>query len=79
VGEGFDEFEDFHIASQFLTQFAPETGFEGFVRFAFAARKLPQTAQVRVRVPLGDEQFPVTEDEPGRDFDDPPWLTGFRC
>ena len=44
--------------------------FKGLVRLAFAARELPQPAQVRIGVALGDEQLAVAEDQGGGDIND---------
>ena len=44
--------------------------FKGLVRLAFAAGELPQPAQVRVGMALGDEQFALAEDQGGGDIDD---------
>ena len=43
---------------------------ERLVWLAFAAGELPQPAQVRIGVALGDEQFAVTEDQSGGDIYD---------
>ncbi len=43
---------------------------KGLVGLTFAAGELPQTAQMRVRVPLRDEQFALTENQRGGDVND---------
>ncbi len=70
VRDGFDAFEDFHIAAEFLAEFAFQTFRKGFARFTFAAGEFPQTAQMRVSITLGDQKFAVAEDETSGDLND---------
>jgi hypothetical protein len=39
--------------------------FESLARFALAARKFPESAQVRIRMALRDQEFAVAEDQAG--------------
>ena len=60
---------DLDFDSQFLAEFANQALRKRLIPFAFASRKLPQTAQVRLRRALGDEQFAVSEDQAGGNLD----------
>jgi hypothetical protein len=44
--------------------------FKGFIRFALAAGKFPQAAEMRLGVTLGDEQFATAENQGGGDIND---------
>ena len=70
MGQALDQLAHGHLDAQLLAQFARQAGFKGLVRLAFAAGELPQPAQVRVGMALGDEQFAVAEDQGGGDIDD---------
>ena len=59
-----------NFQAKFFADFPDKTLLEGFIRLAFAAGKFPKSAEVRIRVALGDEQFAVAEDERGADFND---------
>lgn len=67
--KAFDHFTHLHFDSQLLPQLADKAFLECFVRLAFAARKFPQTAQVRPHMPLRDQQFSLAKNQAGRDFD----------
>ena len=43
MGELFEQLTKRNINGQFFTEFTHKTGFKTLARFAFAARKLPQT------------------------------------
>ncbi len=64
------EFADVNLHTQFLADLAHETLLEALAGFALAAGEFPQPAEVRVRVPLGDEQMPAAKDEGGTDFEE---------
>jgi hypothetical protein len=67
VGDGFKQFADGDFHAEFLADFADQALLEGFVRFAFAAGKFPQPAEMRFGVALGDEQFAAAENQGGGD------------
>ena len=54
VCDFFKQFANGNFNSKFFTDFTNETLFESFICFAFAARKFPKSAKVRVCVALGD-------------------------
>ena len=70
MGERFHQAADFRLDAQFLGQFAMQALLEGFARLAFPAGKFPQAAQVRLRLPLGDEQLALAKDQARRHLDD---------
>ena len=49
VGDFFKKFADGDFHAEFLADFADQALLEGFVRFAFAAGKFPQPAEMRIR------------------------------
>jgi len=57
----FDARADVHFDAQFLTQFADEACLESLVRFSFASRELPESAQVHIIEAAGDQQFAIAE------------------
>ena len=69
VRDFFKQFADGNVHAEFLADFADEALLESFAGLAFAAGKFPKSAEVRLRVALGDEQSAVMEDERGADFD----------
>lgn len=56
-----EQIPDADLDAKFLAQFARETLLKGLARFALAARKFPQAAQVIAGMPLGDEQLTGAE------------------
>ena len=69
VNNGVEDLTHFNFNSQLLLQFAPQTLLERFVWVPFAARKLPQAAEVILWATLRDEQFAIAKNEAGGDFD----------
>jgi len=63
MGQVFHQFKDLHLDAQFFGQLAPQTLFEALTRFAFAAGKFPQAAQVRAGRTLGDEQLAAAKNQ----------------
>ena len=63
------EFAHANVDAQFLAQFAHKARLERLVPLALAAGKLPQPAQMRISVPLRDEQFAIAKNKPGADLD----------
>jgi hypothetical protein len=70
VGDGFKKFADGDFHAEFLADFAHQALLEGFVRFALAAGKFPQAAEMRLGVTLGDEQFAIAKYQGGGDIRD---------
>ena len=68
VGNFLKQFADGNFHAEFLADFTDEAGFKSFAGFALAARKFPKSAEMRVGVTLGDEQFAVVENERGGNF-----------
>jgi hypothetical protein len=66
----FNAQADVHFDAQFLAQFADEACLESFVRFSFASRELPESAQVHIIEAAGDQQFAIAENQPGSNIDD---------
>ena len=67
VRHTFDQVAYLYFDSQLLGEFAMEALFKGLVRFPLAAWKLPQSAEVRLGMPLGDQQFAFTKNQASRD------------
>ena len=70
VGQTLHQFAKGHLDPQFLAQLPRQAGFKSLVRLAFAAGELPQPAQVRIHVSLGDEESALPEDQGSGDIDD---------
>lgn len=66
---GFDQFLDFHLDPQLLHQLAAETILRRLSRFALAAGKFPQTAQMIVGPTLRYKQKAITKNQPGGNLD----------
>jgi hypothetical protein len=58
-----------HLDAQFLAQFTNQTFFKCFGRLPLASRKLPETAEMNIIMPLGDEEFSVSKNESSGNFD----------
>ena len=65
-----EQFAHGNFHAKLLADFANKTLLEAFARLAFAAGEFPQPAEMRVGVPLRDEELARAEDERGADFND---------
>jgi hypothetical protein len=65
-----DPLPHFNFDCQFLAKFPDQALLEGFIAFAFSARKLPESAQMRISVSLCDEKFSVPKNQAGGNVDD---------
>jgi len=54
---------NFH--AQFLSQFTGQALLEGLGRLSLAAGEFPKSAEMRVRVPSGDEDFAIAKNQGG--------------
>ena len=70
VLNGFKQAANQHGHSEFLLQFPNQTLLEALARFAFAAGKFPQPAQVGIGVALGDKKLAGAKEKTGADLDD---------
>ena len=64
----FHQLSDYDLDSQFLAQFSRYTLFEGFFWLALSTWKFPQPSQMRIIVPLRDQQFPVAKNQSRRNI-----------
>jgi hypothetical protein len=65
MSQALDQLPHRHFDAQFLMQFAGQASFERLVGLPFAAGELPEPAQVNIGMALGDEEFPLAEDQGG--------------
>jgi hypothetical protein len=70
VGDFLDLVSHGDFDAEFFAEFADEAMLEGFVALDLAAREFPQSAEVIVWPPLGDQELPASEYEARRDIDD---------
>jgi hypothetical protein len=63
--EALDEFTDQDFDPELLSQLTFQTLFKSFIALAFTPWKFPQPCQVCLGLPLRNQQFSVTEDQPG--------------
>jgi len=63
MGEVLDEIFYLNFDAQFLPEFAVEALLKGLARFAFAARKFPQAAQVPASGAPGDQKFALAKNQ----------------
>ena len=69
MDHGLHEFFDVNFNSKFLLQFAMKAVLKALSRFAFAAGKFPQAAEMRSGGALGNEELAGAKDETGGHFD----------
>ena len=70
MGNFLEELADGNLHAQFFADLPNQALLEGFPGLALAAGKFPAPAQVRVRMPLGDEQSAAAKNEGGAHFND---------
>jgi hypothetical protein len=70
VGDVLKQFAGGDLHAEFLVDFAGEALLKCFARLAFAAGKLPKSAEMGFRMALGDQNFTIAENQRGADFDD---------
>jgi hypothetical protein len=56
--------------TQFLEQLSPQTFLKCFTRLTLPAGKLPETRQMHIRIPSGNQVTALTMDKAGSDFND---------
>ena len=55
MSDTFDQITDNHFDPQFLAQFSHEAFFKRFIRLAFAARELPEAAEMGIGPALSNQ------------------------
>src|SRR6185436_8132700 len=61
VGQALEQLPDFNLDAELLAQFANQALLQSFTRLKFAARKFPKTAQMRLGMPLRDQQLALAK------------------